>query len=74
MARPANIFGAVMFVLLQLLGFISLAALLFTVVLSGSEKMRRHAVFFNFMWTYLQYTSVMIFSCVVQVILSIDNC
>jgi hypothetical protein len=65
--------GAVIFVL-HLLGFVSLSALLLTVVLSDSENMRRHAVFFNFVLTYLQYTSVMILSCVLQlIILSIDN-
>ncbi|KAF8522517.1 hypothetical protein JB92DRAFT_2887408 [Gautieria morchelliformis] len=59
---PVN---AAMFVL-QLLGFVSLSALLFTVVLSDSENMRRHSVFFNFVWTYLMYTAVMIFTDVVQ--------
>ncbi|KAF8510252.1 hypothetical protein JB92DRAFT_448608 [Gautieria morchelliformis] len=49
---------------LQLLGFVSLSALLFTVVLS--ENMHRHIVFFNFVWTYILYTSVMIFSDVVE--------
>ncbi|KAF8510256.1 hypothetical protein JB92DRAFT_2941265 [Gautieria morchelliformis] len=61
---------AVMF-MLHLLGFVSLSALLFTVVIS--ENMHRHAFFFNFVWTYLLYTSVWIFVCVLQVILSIDN-
>ncbi|KAF8516610.1 hypothetical protein JB92DRAFT_2909574 [Gautieria morchelliformis] len=54
-----------MFVL-RLLGFVSLSALLFTVVLSDSESMRRHSVFFNFVSTYLMYTAVMIFTDVVQ--------
>ncbi|KAF8461155.1 hypothetical protein JB92DRAFT_3072730 [Gautieria morchelliformis] len=58
---PVN---AAMFVL-RLLGFVSLSALLFTVVLSDSESMRRHSVFFNFVWTYLMYTAVMIFTDVV---------
>ncbi|KAF8486636.1 hypothetical protein JB92DRAFT_3023612 [Gautieria morchelliformis] len=44
----------------------SLSALLFTVVLSDSENMRRHAVFFNFVSTYLMYTSVALFTDVVQ--------
>ncbi|KAF8510272.1 hypothetical protein JB92DRAFT_2941473, partial [Gautieria morchelliformis] len=49
---------------LRLLGFVSLSALLFTVVLS--ENIHRHAVFFNFVWAYLLNMSVfMIFSNVV---------
>ncbi|KAF8516595.1 hypothetical protein JB92DRAFT_2909393 [Gautieria morchelliformis] len=55
--------NAVMFVL-QLLGFVSLSALLFTVVLS--ENMHRHTVFFNFLWAHLLYTSVTIFTDVVE--------
>ncbi|KAF8511594.1 hypothetical protein JB92DRAFT_363270 [Gautieria morchelliformis] len=54
-----------MFVL-RLLGFVSLSALLFTVVLS--ENMHRHTVFFNFVWAYLLYTSVTIFTNVVEYI------
>ncbi|KAF8516229.1 hypothetical protein JB92DRAFT_2910974 [Gautieria morchelliformis] len=50
---------AVMFVL-RLLGFVSLSALLVTVVLS--ENIHRHTVFFNFVWTYLLYTSFMVFT------------
>ncbi|KAF8516601.1 hypothetical protein JB92DRAFT_2234114 [Gautieria morchelliformis] len=60
---------AVLFVL-QLLGFVSLSALLFTIVLSDSENMRRHSVFFNFVWTYLMYTAVMIFTCVLSDLLN----
>ncbi|KAF8516787.1 hypothetical protein JB92DRAFT_2909183, partial [Gautieria morchelliformis] len=60
---PLQGINAVVFVL-RLLGFVSLSALLFTVILS--EAMHRHTVFFNFVWTYLLYTSVMIFSDVVQ--------
>ncbi|KAF8510245.1 hypothetical protein JB92DRAFT_447852 [Gautieria morchelliformis] len=55
---PLPVQHAVMF-MLHLLGFVSLSALLFTVVLS--ENMHRHAVFFNFVLTYLLYTSVWIF-------------
>jgi hypothetical protein len=47
---------------LRLLGFVSLAGLLVTVVLS--ENIHRHAAFFNLVWTYLLYTSLMIFRCV----------
>jgi hypothetical protein len=60
---------AVTFVL-QLMGFVSLSGLLVTVVLS--ENIHRHTIFFNFVWTYLLYTSVMIFTYVLQLILSID--
>jgi hypothetical protein len=60
---------AVMLVL-RFLGLVSLSALLLTVVLS--ENIHRHTVFFNFVWTYLLYTSVMIFTYVFQVLLPID--
>ncbi|KAF8510244.1 hypothetical protein JB92DRAFT_448013 [Gautieria morchelliformis] len=60
---PLQGINAVMF-MLRLLGFVSLSALLFTVVLS--ENMHRHTVFFNFVWTYLLYTSVWIFADVVE--------
>ncbi|KAF8510251.1 hypothetical protein JB92DRAFT_448952 [Gautieria morchelliformis] len=61
---PLPVQRAVMF-MLHLLGFVSLSALLFTVVLS--ENMHRHTVFFNFVCTYILYTSVTIFACVLQV-------
>ncbi|KAF8476525.1 hypothetical protein JB92DRAFT_3050262 [Gautieria morchelliformis] len=51
---------------LRLLGFVSLSALLFTIVLSDAENMRCHAVFLNFVSTYLMYTSVGLFTDVVR--------
>ncbi|KAF8496291.1 hypothetical protein JB92DRAFT_2990980 [Gautieria morchelliformis] len=65
MASPLTPVDACISVL-RLLGFVSLSALLFTIVLSDAENMRRHAVFFNFVSTYLMYTSVGLFTDVVQ--------
>ncbi|KAF8510242.1 hypothetical protein JB92DRAFT_447095 [Gautieria morchelliformis] len=60
---PLQGINALTFVL-QLLGFVSLSALLFTIVLS--ENMHRHTVFFNFVWVHLLYSSVTIFADVVE--------
>jgi hypothetical protein len=60
----------VMFVL-RLLGFVSLAVLLVTVVLS--QNIHRDTAFFNLVWTYLLYTSFMVFRCVLQAVLPINN-
>ncbi|KAF8510377.1 hypothetical protein JB92DRAFT_2940383 [Gautieria morchelliformis] len=48
---------------LRLFGFVSLSALVITVILA--DQVHRHALFVNFMCTYLLYTTVMVFNDVV---------
>ena len=43
----------------HVLGFVTLSAVLLTVILA--ENVHRHPVFVNFMWTYLLYTALTIF-------------
>ncbi|KAF8503206.1 hypothetical protein JB92DRAFT_2971033 [Gautieria morchelliformis] len=54
--------GAAVFAL-RLFGFVSLSALIITVILA--DQVHRHPLFVNFMGTYLLYTTVMVFNDVV---------
>ena len=48
----------------RLVGFVTLSAILLTITLA--ESVHRHPVYINFIWTYLLYSSLIVFMCVLK--------